>query len=105
MNKIIISAIIMSISMNLIGCNNSAKLGNENQTTKGTAKISIEEAKNIALDHANLTSDKVSFVRIERDFDHGVEKYDIEFDYGNTEYEYEINAATGEIIEYNREVR
>lgn len=107
----------MIITMSLIGCNKSEIPSNENlsnQTTNEntnnngnsneTVKISIEEAKNIALKHANLTNDKVSFIKVESDLDNGIEKYDIEFYYENTEYDYEINALTGEIIKYDYDV-
>lgn len=62
-------------------------------------EISVNEAKEIALKHANLTSDKVTFTKAELDVDDdGVRKYEIEFTYKNKEYDYEINASTGVII-------
>ena len=101
MKKVVLATIIISVSMSLVGCKNSKILNNGNETNK---KVTIEEAKEIALKHANLTSDKVSFIRTETDIDNGVEKYDIEFYYENKEYDYEINAANGEIIEYDYDV-
>lgn len=115
MKRIILTATIMIISMSLIGCNKSSVSSDENQTTNestnnnqnsnGTTKISIEEAKDIALKHANLASDKVTFIKTESNSDNGVEEYDIEFYHENTEYDYEINATTGEIIEYDNDVK
>lgn len=63
-------------------------------------EISVNEAKEIALKHANLTSDKVTFTKAQLDVDDddGVRKYEIEFTYNNKEYDYEINASTGAII-------
>ncbi len=86
--------------------NNQIQNGNTNnsQTSNETSKISIEEAKNIALTHANLTSDKVSFIKAKNEFDNGIDKYDIEFYYENTEYDYEINASNGQIIKYDYDV-
>ena len=101
MKKVVLATIIISVSMSLAGCKNSKTLNNGNETNK---KVTIEQAKEIALKHANLTSDKVSFIRTETDIDNGVEKYDIEFYYENKEYDYEINAANGEIIEYDYDV-
>lgn len=101
MKKIGLAIIIISIGMSLAGCNNSTTLNNGSEANK---KVTIEQAKEIALKHANLTSDKVSFIRTETDIDNGVEKYDIEFYYENKEYDYEINAANGEIIEYDYDV-
>ena len=60
--------------------------------------ISRDEAKEIALDHAGVSQSKASFVRVELDYDDGVWEYEVEFYSGNTEYDYEINAATGKII-------
>ncbi|MGN1029518.1 MAG: bacterial Ig-like domain-containing protein, partial [Bacilli bacterium] len=101
MKKVVLATIIISVSMSLVGCKNSKTLNNGNETNK---KVTIEQAKEMALKHANLTSDKVSFIRTETDIDNGVEKYDIEFYYENKEYDYEINAANGEIIEYDYDV-
>ena len=101
MKKVVLATIIISVSMSLAGCKNSKTLNNANETNK---KVTIEQAKEIALKHANLTSDKVSFIRTEADIDNGVEKYDIEFYYENKEYDYEINAANGQIIEYDYDI-
>lgn len=65
-----------------------------------TANISVERAKEIALSHAGLASNKVTFQRIELDFDNGIQKYEIEFYYNYREYSYEIDANTGNILSY-----
>lgn len=101
MKKIKLATIIISIGMSLVGCNNSTTLNNGNETNK---KVTIEQAKEIALKHANLINDQVSFIRTETDLDKGVEKYDIEFYYENKEYDYEINGADGQIISYDYDV-
>lgn len=96
MNRKILSMVII-INMSLVGCNNST-------TNRNNERITVEEAKEIALDDANLTSDKVSFIRTQFDSDNGAEKYDIEFNYGNREYDYEINAINGSIIAYDEDI-
>ena len=63
-------------------------------------KITIEEAKIIALKHSNLDESQVSFTKAKYEFDDGIGKYEIEFYYNFKEYEYEINASNGEIIKY-----
>ena len=65
-------------------------------------QITLEEAKEIALKHANLTNDQVIFGKCELDYD-GTQKYDIEFHKNNVEYNYEIDANTGEIISYEQD--
>ena len=75
-------------------------LPDKSNTDTSTAKMSEDEAKQIALKHANLTSDKVTFIRSEYEVDNGVEKYNIDFNYDNKEYNYEIDVNTNEIISY-----
>lgn len=67
------------------------------------AKLTVEEAKAIALKHAGLTAEEVRFIKAEFDIDHGVPEYDIEFDKGRVEYEYEIHADTGEILTFEQD--
>src|SRR5699024_9202288 len=64
-----------------------------------TAAITEDQAREIALTNAGLTSDQVTFLRSKLDYDDGRRVYDIEFytaDY--TEYDYEIDADTGTIL-------
>ncbi len=68
------------------------------------SKITLEEAKNIALKHANLDISQVSFIKAKYDLDDGMEKYDIEFYYNNKEYDYEIDVKTGNIIGYDYDI-
>ncbi|MGL4914385.1 MAG: PepSY domain-containing protein [Romboutsia sp.] len=69
-------------------------------TDVNTAKMSEDKAKEIALKHANLTSDKVTFMKSEYEVDNGVEKYNIDFNYDNKEYNYEIDVNSSEVISY-----
>ena len=68
----------------------------------GTGLITLEEAKAVALKHAKLTADQVTFVKQKLEREDGRQVYDIEFytsDY--KEYDYEIDAATGLILEFD----
>lgn len=75
----------------------------EEVSTVGTASksnyISIEDAKKIVFDDSKVSSDTVKNLEIEYDYDDGIMVYDIEFISNNTEYDYEIDAKTGKIIE------
>ena len=62
--------------------------------------IGEDEAKNIALTHADVSNP--TMLHIEFDLDAGVMVYDVEFYSDNVEYDYEINAVTGTILEYNK---
>ncbi len=67
-------------------------------------KISAEEAKEIALNQAGLTENEVTFVRTEKDRDDGRVVYEVEFySKDNKEYDYEIDAETGDIISFDED--
>ncbi len=64
------------------------------------ATITVDEAKAIALKKAGLTADKVKYTKAKLERDDGKPVYDIEFYVaGQSEYEYEIDAYTGNIID------
>lgn len=65
--------------------------------------VTLEEAVNIALKDAGFTAADVNFTKKAQDTDDGVQKYEIEFTNGGYEYEYDINASTGQIIEKSKE--
>lgn len=88
---------------------NSAGTGNNTDTGNGagvggsadtSALITVDQAKEIALKHAGQAADAVYFEKAEQDYDDGVLVYEIEFIAGNTEYEYEIDAQTGAVRDY-----
>lgn len=71
-------------------------------TQPAPSKISVERAKQIAVSHAGVSG--ASFTKVELDTDDGIAVYEIEFKVGNTEYDYEINAASGAIISNSLEI-
>lgn len=71
--------------------------------TEAAKQLTVEEAKAIALKHAGFTADQVRFLRAEYEIDDRIPHYDIEFDQGRWEYEYEISAETGDILSYERD--
>ena len=84
--------------------NNSNTNGSSNNGNNATtASITVDEAKNIALTNANLTEDAVQFLRTEQEYDDGVLVYEIDFTHGDFEYDYKINANTGEVVSYDRD--
>ena len=50
-----------------------------------------------------MKESQVHGLRIEKERDDGRWEYQIEFRVGNTEYEYEIDATTGKILDYDIE--
>lgn len=79
--------------------NTTMPQASDTQTT--TFRVSREQALEIALEHAGLTADQVTGLRAEYDTDHGYPEYDVEFRYGKWEYDYEIDAETGEILSFS----
>lgn len=76
-----------------------------NQSLNGDAGITAEKAKEIALSHAGITAADATLIKAELDRDDGKQEYDVEFNHGRTEYHYEIDAATGEIISFESEMK
>lgn len=76
------------------------------QAQNNTSGDDIGEAKarEIALEHAGLAEADVTFVKVRLDRDDGRLDYDVDFYSGNTEYDYEIDAATGEIVSFDSEI-
>lgn len=92
--------------LNLILESSGMDATNINSTGNASDKAYIGQnvAKKIAFDHAGTTEDKVSRLEVKMDVDDGHMVYDVEFHVGNVEYEYEINAVTGAIIDVDRDV-
>ena len=65
--------------------------------------IGVDRAKSIALGHAGVSASSVSFSKAKLDDDDGRGVYEIEFYVGNTEYDYEIDAHSGAILEASTE--
>lgn len=105
--------IAFSVALGVAGCGND-KSGNvsaeiQNQTEKqdplrNTSIISEEEARSIALTDAQVEAEAVTNIRIKFTVDDGRQVYDVEFYVTNQEYDYEIDAVTGEITEKDMEI-
>lgn len=72
-------------------------------TAAKDAAITAEQAQNIALGHAKLDEAAVTGLRSEYDADDGRAHYDVSFYNGNYEYDYEIDAQTGDVISYDKD--
>ena len=72
-------------------------------SSSSSGYIGVERAKEIALQHAGLSSSGVNFDKAEFDHDDGRVEYEIEFHHNFREYEYTIDAASGTILEAERD--
>lgn len=68
-----------------------------------TSLIGTEKAKELALKHAGLSGKAVTYEEAKLDKEDGKHLYEIEFEYEGTEYEYEIDAVTGNILKSEKE--
>lgn len=74
------------------------QMGNQN------VAVSLEEAKKIAVTNAGLDINSVTFVKQMQDWDDGFIKWDVDFVYGDTKYDYDISASNGAILKAEREL-
>lgn len=73
--------------------------------------LEAEDARNIALAHAGLTAEDVTFTATKLDWEDGKQVYEVEFfspsaQYDSaerTEYDYDIDAVTGAVVKYSAE--
>ncbi len=75
----------------------------EGDSTVQPQEVSLDGAKAAALKDAGLSESDVVFKKAELDHDHGTQVYDIEFYTSDIEYEYEIDASSGTVLEKNIE--
>ena len=66
--------------------------------------ISTDKAKAAALNHAGLTEAQVSKLHTELDHEDGRYVCEVEFIYGGYEYHYEIDAESGAVLEFEKEL-
>lgn len=88
---------------------NSGNSGNSGSSQGGaSSSITVDEAKQIALNHAGVSADEATFVEAKQDYDDGRLQYEIEFivPSGNAykEYGYEIAASDGSILGYDHDI-
>lgn len=74
---------------------------NGGNTNGSDSYIGVDRAKQIALDHAGFTESQVQFSKAKLENDDGIVEYDVSFYYNGMEYDYTINAVSGDIIEFD----
>jgi len=67
------------------------------------AYIGTEKANEIAFEHAGVAESSVYDLEVELDYEAHRMVYDVEFESDEIEYEYFIDAASGEIVEHEKE--
>ena len=76
-------------------------------TNASAGKVDEARAKEIALTHAGVKAADATITKSKLDYEDGRQVYEIEFyvsgSSGYTEYDYEIEAATGKIVSYDHD--
>lgn len=77
--------------------------GSDDQTpvNQAAADITEDQAVEIALQHAGCTRASVTSLQAELDEEHGRPVYEVAFHNDRTEYDYEIDAQTGDVLSYD----
>lgn len=88
-------------SSNNSSSNSNSSSSNRSSTSTSSNYISSSKARQIALNHAGATSSTATRIHVELDREDN--EYQVEFIYNNREYDYEINATTGKILDYDSE--
>lgn len=70
----------------------------ESKDNKGKLISGLEDIKKKILEDAGIKKGSVKFVKVDKDYDDGIWKYEIDFVYDGKEYEYEIEVETGKIL-------
>lgn len=65
--------------------------------------ITEEQARAAALEHAGVAEADAQFLSVRLDYDDGRAEYDVEFLHGTEEYDYTIDALTGEVLSMDRD--
>ena len=81
--------------------NSTAQTANQGSTVQQNNYIGEQAAQDAALAHAGVSAQNVSFVRTKLDWDNGRWQYEVEFYDQGTEYDYSIDAVTGEVLGYD----
>ena len=71
------------------------------QDSSSSSYISTDKAKSIALNKAGVSASNATFTKAKLDRDDGVYVYEIEFISGSYEYDVEINATSGKVLDYD----
>ena len=65
--------------------------------------LTKDEALEKALQHVELSKDQVDFVKkVELDYEDGRKVYEVEFIKGGYEYEFDVDANTGAIVNFEK---
>ena len=65
--------------------------------------LTLEQAKQEALDYAGVNWADATFTKAHPDWEHGHQVYEFEFYAKNTEYDIDVDANSGEVVKFSTE--
>lgn len=83
--------------------NDDDKASSSSSQQGSSSYIGESKAKSIALGHAGVSASNAKNMKVELDRDDGKAEYEVEFIAGGMEYTYEIDAASGKVLSYEKE--
>ena len=95
---------IDAVNGDILSFDRDAENYNGKAPNSSSPYIGTDKAKEIALNHAGLSINDVSFIKAELDRDDGRVEYELEFRKGRTEYEYTIDASSGKILSAEQDI-
>ena len=98
MKRTIFSAVLLLLLV-LTACNVKTAL----RGSAEPAAVSAEQAAAAALSHAGFAAEQVSGLRTEYERDDGLRFYEVRFFADGMEYEYDISAADGTVLSFERD--
>ena len=106
--KILLITLISIFSITLIGCGNTTTDNNNTNNTDNNKYISEAKVKETVLSDAGLKENEVIELSIELDYNdednNGKAIYEVSFKNKQHEYDYDIDAINGKILDKNVEI-
>ncbi|MCC8067429.1 MAG: PepSY domain-containing protein [Clostridiales bacterium] len=72
-------------------------------TASSEAYITAEEAQALAFEYSSKNEEEARYIQVAMDYNTGIVTYEVDFYIDSFKYEYEMNATTGELLEWEVE--
>ena len=76
-------------------------MANTNAPAGGITK---EQALEKALKHSGVAKADISYIQVKPDVEEGMKQFDVEFYVGMMEYSFEVDARTGQVVDFDSDV-
>ena len=76
-------------------------MANTNASAGGITK---GQALEKALEHSGVAKADISYIQLKPDVEEGMKQFDVEFYVGMMEYSFEVDARTGQVVDFDSDV-